>query len=135
MKWLRFLAVVILACLITSFAEWAISGMWLTPYYMKDPATWRTGGEQARILHSELVGLVSCIALTWLIGGKGRPAMGAAIGTALLAWIAGPVAVLATDHLWIHMDHHAVLGHAVEWLVRFLAVAVLSALLLEKKAT
>lgn len=133
MKWLRFAAVVLLACLITSFAEWAISGRWLTDYYMKDPATWRTGGEQARILHSELIGLVSCVALTWLIGRNGRPAMGAAIGTALLAWVAGPLPVLATDHRWIHMDHHVVVGHAAEWLVRFLLVAVLSALVLEKR--
>lgn len=134
MKWLRFAAVVLLACLIASFAEWAISGRWLTTYYMKDPATWRTGAEQARILHSELVGLVSCIALTGLIGRGGRPALGSAIGVALLAWFAGPFPVLATDHLWIHMDHHVVVGHAAEWLIRFLAVAVLSALLLEKKA-
>lgn len=134
MKWLRFLAVAVLACVIASIAEWAISGMWLTPYYMKDPATWRTGAEGARILHSELVGLVSSLALTWLVGRHGRPAMGAALGAALLAWLAGPFAVLATDHLWVRMDFMVVAGHAAEWLVRFLAVAVLSSLLLEKKA-
>jgi hypothetical protein len=134
MKWLRFLAVVVLACVITSFAEWAISGTWLTPYYMKNPETWRVGAEQARIFHSGLVGLVSCLALTWLVGRHGRPAMGAAIGTVLLAWLAGPFAVLATDHLWVRMDFMVMAGHAAEWLIRFLAVAVLSALLLEKKA-
>jgi hypothetical protein len=133
MKWLRFAAVVLLASFITSFAEWAISGMWLTPYYMKNPDTWRTGAEQARILHSELVGLVSCIALTWLIGRNGRPSLGAAIGTALLAWFAGPFPVQATDHLWVRMDFMVAAGQAVEWLIRFLLVAVLSALLLEKK--
>jgi ABC-type branched-subunit amino acid transport system permease subunit len=134
MKWVRFAAVVILACLITSFAEWAISGQWLTQYYMKDPDTWRVGNEQARILHSELIGLVSCIALTWLVGRNGRPSLGAALGIAVAAWFAGPFAQLATDHLWIRMDHHVVVGHAAEWLIRFLLVAVLGSVLLEKKA-
>lgn len=135
MKWLRFAAVVLLAAFITSIAEWAVSGVWLTPYYMKNPETWRTGAEQARILHSELVGLISCIALTWLIGRNGRPALGAAVGTALLAWFAGPLPVLATDQLWIRLDHHVVVGQAAEWLIRFLLVAVLSAFLLEKKTS
>jgi hypothetical protein len=134
MKWFRFAAVVLLACLITSVAEWAISGTWLTPYYMHTPEIWKTGDEGARILHSEIIGLVSAIALTWLIGRGGRPAMGGAIGVALAAWFAGPFAVLATDHLWIRMDEMVAFGHAAEWLIRFLLVAVLSALLLEKKA-
>lgn len=89
-------------------------------------------GQGQSILHSELVGLVSCLALVWMLGRSGRPALGSAIGLALAAWVAGPVAVLATDQLWIKMDVMVPLGHSVEWLVRFLTTAVLASVLLEK---
>jgi len=47
-----------------------------------------------------------------------------ALVLALVFWVAGPLAHLVTQSMWMNLDRTVAVNHAIGWLVRFVACAV-----------
>ncbi len=87
---------------------------------------WRLrGGDGRQIVYSQLIGVLSCAAVAYLCMPPNGFDLAASLTVAVMAWLAGPVVVIAQMVLWTKL--HPLLGvsQSVGWLVRFLLTGAL----------
>lgn len=130
----RFLIVVVVASLAASLTDWLFMGVLFHDRYQSAPEIWRasTGANEPRlILYSQVIGVISCGALTCLCAWFHLSSAPQGLTAALLVWLAGPAVVLAQMVLWIKMHPLVGLSHAFGWLARFAITALLAVWLLK----
>ena len=127
----RLAAVVVLASLIASVTDWLFMGAMFHERYLIYPEVWRGSvSEGAKIIQSELIGILSCVGFVAVALMLRLRTMGALLAAALLVWLATTVPMLVQDGIWMKIDPLVLSAHAVGWLLRFLITALLCAWLL-----
>lgn len=133
MNWTHFLLAVILSGVASSFTDWFFMGVLFHDWYLAAPEIWRgSPGQQqpSRIFISELLGLISCAALAYLLWWTNMLAIKSALTLAILAWLAGPLPVIRSNIAWIRMHPLIGVSHSLGWLVRFVVTALITVWLL-----
>jgi hypothetical protein len=133
MNWGRFLLVVLIASVATSFSDWLFMGVLFHDKYQASPELWRSSAgqsERSLVLYSQLIGVLSCGAFAYLCTQAPGLTVPASLGAALIVWLAGPVVVLAQMVLWTKL--HPLIGtsQSLGWLVRFSVTGLLAVWLL-----
>jgi membrane protein YqaA with SNARE-associated domain len=127
----RLAAIVILASLIASATDWLFMGAMFHDRYMLYPEIWRGGlTEGAKIMQSELIGILSCLGYVAVAGMLRLRTIGSLVGAAVLVWLATAVPMLVQDGIWMKIDPLVLAAHSAGWLVRLLITALLCAWLL-----
>jgi hypothetical protein len=132
----RLATVVILASLIASITDWLFMGMMFHDRYLIYPEVWRGSlSEGAKIMQSELIGILSCLGFVAVAAMLRLRTMSMLLAAAFVVWLATAVPMLVQDGIWMKIDPLVLSAHAVGWLVRFLVTALLFAWLLRPGQT
>lgn len=129
MNWGRFGLIVLLASVVTSFSDWLFMGVLFHKRYLASPEIWRSsaGANEPRfIVYSQLMGILSCAAFTYLCVKASALTIGASLTTATLVWLAGPVVVLAHMVIWTKLHPLIGVSQSLGWLVRFIVTALIA---------
>jgi len=129
MNWGRFGLIVLLASVVTSFSDWLFMGVLFHKKYLASPEIWRSsaGANEPRfIVYSQLMGILSCAAFTYLCVKASTLTIGASLTTATLVWLAGPVVVLAHMVIWTKLHPLIGVSQSLGWLVRFIVTALIA---------
>jgi hypothetical protein len=132
MDW-RFWAVVAGGSVLASLTDWLFMGVLFHPKYLHAPEIWRQHPQLSgtrRIVYSQILGVVSCIAFVWLCLALGALTVPSALLAAVLVWLAGVVVVLGQMVMWVKLHPLVGLSHALGWLMRLVITALLVAWLL-----
>jgi len=133
MNWSRFILVVLIASVVTSFSDWLFMGVLFHEKYKAAPEIWRSSAESNErrlILYSQLVAVLSCAAFVYLCTQTNALTIPWSLGAAVIVWLAGPVVVIAQMVLWTKL--HPLIGasQSLGWLVRFIVTGLLAVWLL-----
>jgi hypothetical protein len=133
MNWGRYVLVVVSASVVASFSDWLFMGVLFHEKYMAAPEIWRyrAGNHERRlIIYSQLIGVLSCAAFAYLCAQGSALTIPGILHIAAIAWLAGPVVVIAQMVLWTKL--HPVIGvsQSLGWLVRFIVTGLLAVWLL-----
>jgi hypothetical protein len=127
----RLATIVILASLIASMTDWLFMGAMFHDRYLLYPEVWRSNlSEGAKIMQSELIGILSCVGFVAIAAMLRLRTMGALLAAAFLVWLATAVPMLVQDGIWMKIDPLVLGAHSIGWLIRFLITALLCAWLL-----
>ena len=125
MNWMHFLLVVVVSGVVASFTDWLFMGVLFHKKYQEAPQAWRvTDGEAGKIIWSQVIGLITCAAFAYLLIHTGRQAIRPGLVTAVLVWLAGPVAIGAMNVIWMKISPYIGVSHALGWLARLAIIAV-----------
>jgi Protein of unknown function (DUF1761) len=131
--WMLILAAFVAGTLAT-FTDWLFMGVLFHDRYMRYPEVWWPGlrekGDRAAILWSCALAYVTASAVVVLCALAGANDLKAALTVAVLAWAAGPLAVVITNGLFIKIDPLITVMHCVGYLVRFLLAGIAVAVVL-----
>jgi hypothetical protein len=132
MNWINFVVTVGGASILASFTDWLFMGVLFHGRYLATPELWRgrPGGEAGTILISQVVAVLSCVAVALLCVGADALSVPGSLLMALLVWLAGPAVVLIQMAIWTRLHPLVALSHALGWLVRFAITGMLAAWLL-----
>ena len=133
MSWSRFILVVVIASVVTSFSDWLFMGVLFHDKYNAAPEIWRSSAESNErrlIVYSQLVGVLSCAAFVYLCTQTNALTIPRSLGAAVAVWLAGPVVVITQMVLWTKL--HPLIGasQSLGWLVRFIVTGLLAVWLL-----
>jgi hypothetical protein len=131
--WGKFILVVAVASVVTSFTDWLFMGILFHDKYLATPEIWRsTGGasEPRLIIYSQLIGVISCAAFTFLCLRANLLTIPNSLGAATLTWLAGPVVVLAQMVFWTKLHPLIGISQSLGWLARFVITGLLAVWLL-----
>jgi hypothetical protein len=123
------LLVVIIASVVASFSDWLFMGVLFHDRYMAAPEIWRspTGNNERRlIIYSQLIGVLSCGAFAYLCMQGNAPTIPGVLRLAVIAWLAGPVVVIAQMVVWTKLHPLVGTSHSLGWLVRFGVTGLIS---------
>lgn len=129
MNWGHFSLVVLLASVLTSFSDWLFMGVLFHKRYLASPEIWRSsaGANEPRfVVYSQLMGILSCGAFTYLCVKVGALSIATSLATATIVWLAGPVVVLAQMVLWTKLHPLIGVSQSLGWLVRFIVTALIA---------
>jgi hypothetical protein len=129
MNWGRVGLVGLLASVVTSFSDWLFMGVLFHEKYLASPEIYHSsaGANEPRfIVYSQLMGVVSCAALTYLCVKASALSIATPLATATIVWLAGPVVVLAQMVLWTKLHPLIGVSQSLGWLVRFIVTALLA---------
>ncbi len=129
----RFVLVVLIASVVTSFSDWLFMGILFHDKYKAAPEIWRSSAgsnERSLIIYSQLIGVLSCGAFAYLCTQANALTIPSSVGAAIVVWLAGPVVVIAQMVLWTKL--HPLIGasQSLGWLVRFIVTGLLAVWLL-----
>ena len=133
MSWNRFVLVVVIASVVTSFSDWLFMGVLFHDKYNAAPEIWRSSAgknERRLIVYSQLAGVLSCAAFVYLCTQTNALTIPRNLGAAVAVWLAGPVVVITQMVLWTKL--HPLIGasQSLGWLVRFIVTGLLAVWLL-----
>jgi len=133
MNWGRYLLLVVIASGVTAFSDWLFMGVLFHDKYMAAPEMWRypAGSSERRlVIYSQLIGTLSCGAFAYLCAQEHVLTIPGILRMAVIAWLAGPIVVIAHMVLWTKL--HPLIGasQSLGWLVRFIVIGVLAVWLL-----
>lgn len=113
----------LVAGLLGSFTDWLFMGVLFHDAYHRYPEVWRpaiaAGQEKTAILLSAAIGFVMSFAIVGLCALAGAAGVVQGALMALLAWIAGPLAIMAINGLFIKLDPRVIVAHSIGYLLRF----------------
>src|SRR5215472_9768182 len=125
----------LVAGVVGSFTDWLFMGVLFHDSYNRYPEVWRPGiaegSEKTAILISTAIGFVMTFAIVGLCVLAGVSGVAQGCGVALLAWIAGPLAIMAINGLFIKLDHRIVAAHSIGYLLRFVFAGAAAGLALQ----
>ncbi|MEI9995997.1 MAG: hypothetical protein WDM91_15485 [Rhizomicrobium sp.] len=104
------------------FTDWLFMGLLFHDAYDRFPEVWRSGirdgTERRAILWSSVLGYVTSGGVVALCAAANARGIAAGLAIAVLAWIAGPLVVLAVNGFFIKLDAKITFAHSLGWLAR-----------------
>jgi hypothetical protein len=128
---LNLLWAALLGVIPASMADWLFADLLIRKRYDLTPDTWRGGAEGKRIALAQLFALVTSAAFVQLAWKTHQTDAVGALKLAAMIWLIGPLPLLLGNALFIRVDHIVTASHAAGWLAKLLAIAAVTAWLVD----
>ena len=96
-----------------SLADWLFAGILFYERYQRHREVWREGGERGRIIGAQALAVLTSAAFVLLAMTAHQTNIRGAGMLAFLAWLIGPLPLLATNHLFIKIDAMVTASHTL----------------------
>jgi hypothetical protein len=122
MNWTHFFLATLAAGIVSIFSDWLFMGS--APAhasYAKLPDPWRPNppsGEGKRIAISSVWTFVTCAVFIYVCARLGISSYRGTLKLALAFWVAGPLSLIAYNHLFMKMLPQVSAAYAINWAVR-----------------
>jgi hypothetical protein len=123
MNWMRFVAIVIGAGVVTSLTDWFFAGDWLHRRYTY-PEIWRQGAEGRAIAVTSPLPFLTCGVFAYIIVRLGLHSIASAVKLGAAVWLIGPLPLMLTNAAFMKLHRVFVVSYAIGWLVKLTIVAV-----------
>ncbi len=123
MNWIRFIAVVAGAGVVTSLTDWFFAGDWLHRRYTY-PEIWRQGAEGRAIAVTSPLPFLTCGVFAYVTARLGLHSVESATKLAIAVWLIGPLPLILTNAAFMKLHRVFVVSYATGWLVKLAVVAV-----------
>ena len=124
----------IAAGVLSSLTDWLFMGVLFHAAYNRHPEIWRSaiaaGQEKSAILISATIGIVMTVAIVALCSVAQVRSVEAGLLVAILAWVAGPLAILTINGHFIKLDVRVIGAHSVGYPARFALAGIVAGLTL-----
>ena len=124
----------IAAGVLGSLTDWLFMGVLFHDAYNRHPEIWRpaiaAGQDKSAILLSAAIGFGMSGAIVVLCGFAQVDSVGKGLLVAVLAWIAGPLALMTINGLFIKLDVRIIGAHSLGYLARFALAGIAAGLTL-----
>jgi hypothetical protein len=125
---LLLIGMAVLAGALGSVTDWLFMGVLFHDAYNRYPEVWRPGiaggKDKTAILLSVGIGFIMSFAIVGLCWLAGMTSIRDGLTVALLTWVAGPLAIMIINGLFIKLDRLVVISHSVGYLLRFVLAGV-----------
>jgi hypothetical protein len=122
MNWMRFVAIVIAAGVVTSLTDWLFAGDWLHRRYTY-PEIWRQGAEGRAIALTSPLPFLTCGVFAYILAWLGFHSIASAVKLAVAIWLIGPLPLILTNAAFMKLHRVFVVSYAIGWLVKLTIVA------------
>jgi hypothetical protein len=122
MNWVRLIAVVIGAGVVTSLTDWFFAGDWIHRRFSY-PEVWRKGNEERAIALTSPLPFVSCAVFALVAIDLAQGSARSNFALAVAIWLIGPLPVILTNAAFIKLHRVFVAAYASGWLVKLLVFA------------
>ncbi len=123
MNWMRFVAIVIGAGVVTSLTDWFCAGDWLHRRFTY-PEIWRQGAEGRAIALTSPLPFLTCGVFAYILARLGLHSMSSGVKLAVAVWLIGPLPLILTNAAFMKLHRVFVVFYAIGWLVKLTIVAV-----------
>ena len=117
MNWMRFVALVAGAGVLTSLTDWLFAGDWIHRHFTY-PEIWRKDGEGKAIALTSPLPFLSCAIFGLTAVQLTRHTMGGNLALAGAIWLIGPLPLILTNAAFIKLHRVFVASYAFGWLVK-----------------
>ena len=122
MTWTQALEAFAISAVLVSLADWLFMGVAFHSKYHTFPEVWRPVNRW-RVPLAGVIALITPAAFIAIVMMLNLWDEHDIIHTAILAWFAGPLPLLATNHFFFKLHPAITAMHILGWLVKFLACA------------
>jgi hypothetical protein len=133
---LLLIGMAVLAGVLGSLTDWLFMGVLFHDAYNRHPEVWRpaiaAGRDRTAVLLSVAIGFVMSFAIVGLCALAGVAGVVQGTLVALLAWIAGPLAITVINGLFIKLDPRIIIAHSIGYLLRFVLAGAAAGLALSQ---
>jgi hypothetical protein len=124
MNWVRLIAIVVGAGVVTSLTDWFFAGDWIHRRYTY-PEIWRQGAEARAIALTSPLPFLNCGVFAYVTARLGLHSVAGAVKLAAAVWLMGPLPLILTNAAFMKLQHRVfVMTYAVGWLTKLLIVAL-----------
>jgi len=129
MHWMRLVAIVIGAGLLSSLTDWLFAGDWIHRRFTY-PEVWRAGAETKAIALTSPLPFLTSAVFVLIALQLNHPSAHANFQLAIETWLIGPLPLILTNAAFMKLHRVFVAFYALGWLVKLLiAAAALSVFL------
>jgi hypothetical protein len=123
MNWMRLVAIIVGAGIISSLTDWFFAGDWIHRRFTY-PEIWRKGAEGKAIALTSPLPFLTCGVFALVAAWLGIHSVSGAVKLAVAIWMIGPLPLILTNAAFIKMHRVFVISFATGWLVKLLIVAL-----------
>ena len=123
MNWLRLVAIIVSAGILSSLTDWFFAGDWIHRRFTY-PEIWRKGAEGRAIALTSPLPFLTCGVFACVAAWLGIHSVLGAVKLAVAEWMIGPLPLILTNAAFIKMHRVFVASYAAGWLVKLLIVAL-----------
>lgn len=122
---------VLVAGTMATLTDWIFMGVLFHGHYTDHPEVWRPGviggNNTPAIIASSVLGYGMTAGIIYLCGLAAGDGLLPALGVATLVWLTAALPILVTNHLFIKLDWHVLVAHALGWWARMLIAGAAAA--------
>jgi hypothetical protein len=123
MNWMRLVAIIVGAGIISSLTDWFFAGDWIHRRFTY-PEIWRKGAEGRAIALTSPLPFLTCGVFALVAAWLGIHSVSGAVKLAVAMWLIGPLPLILTNAAFIKMHRVFVVSYATSWLVKLMIVAL-----------
>jgi hypothetical protein len=123
MNWMRVVAIVIGAGVVSSLTDWFAAGDWIHRRYSYREV-WRQGAEGRAIALTSPLPFLTCGVFIYLSLRLGLHSVSEAVKLAFAIWLIGPLPVILTNAAFMKLHRFFVLSYALGWLIKLMIAAI-----------
>jgi len=123
MNWVRFVAVIVGAGIISSLTDWFFAGDWIHRRFTY-PEIWRKGAEGKAIALTSPLPFLTCGVFALVAAWLGLHSVSGSVKLAVAMWMIGPLPLILTNAAFIKMHRVFVVSYATGWLIKLLIIAL-----------
>ena len=123
MSWMRLVAIILGAGILSSLTDWFFAGDWVHRRFTY-PEIWRKGGEGRAIALTSPLPFLTCAVFAYAAVRLGLHSVPSALKLATAIWLIGPLPLILTYAAFIKLHRVFVVSFALGWLVKLMIVAV-----------
>jgi hypothetical protein len=123
MNWVRLVAIIVGAGIISSLTDWFFAGDWIHRRFTY-PEIWRKGAEGRAIALTSPLPFLTCGVFAVVAAWLGIHSVSGAVKLAVAMWLIGPLPLILTNAAFIKLHRFFVVSYATGWLVKLLIVAL-----------
>jgi len=125
---------VLAAGILGSLTDWLFMGVLFHDAYNVHPEVWRPGirdgKDKGAIIWASVLGFIISAGVIALCAVAGVSGIWSGLSVALLAWIAGPPAVIIIINMFVKIDNKITIAHCLGYLVRMLIAGAAAGIVL-----
>ncbi|WP_348261357.1 hypothetical protein P8935_16305 [Telmatobacter sp. DSM 110680] len=123
MNWIRLIAVILGAGVVSSLTDWLFAGDWIHRHFTY-PEIWRQVDEMKAIALTSPLPFLTCGVFVYAAARLGIHTVPAALAFAGAVWMIGPLPLILTNAAFMKLHRVFVASYATGWLIKLLIVAI-----------